>query len=151
VTQLTAAALKNHHVVGTLGIPLGTVTEIRATIVSGDSKGYEDHYRLRVTEVASHPLTRPMTIEFCVPSFVSVNLARDHFELYEMKTDKKTGRLEDDQIAELEKGYVGKPVRLTVYETGGFFGIPANLPSDIIPWQDRLFGFSTQLTVLAER
>ena len=46
---------------------------------------------------------------------------------------QKTGHLDSDQIAKLEQGYVGKQVRLMVYETGGFSGIPRAIPGDFTP------------------
>jgi hypothetical protein len=68
-----------------------------------------------------------------------------------MKMGKEAGELDSGQIAELQKGYVGREVRLAVYETGGYSGIPGNLPRDVGVWQDHRFGFSTWLVVLAER
>ena len=114
-------------------------------------KQYQSSYLLRVTQVNGHSLARPPVMEFSVPGFVSVKLANDDFDLYELKTGTKTGRLDSAQIADLQKGYVGKQVRLAMYETGEYSGIPHNLPEDVPVWPDRAFGFSTSLVVLAER
>jgi hypothetical protein len=94
-------------------------------------------------------LPAPQTFEFSLPGFVNVNLARNSLDLYEMKTGKKAGHLDPDQVSNLERGYVGKQVTLTVYETGGYSGVPKNLPAGVI-WQDRSFAFRTYLVVLAE-
>lgn len=141
-------------VIGALGIPLGTVAEIRASVVAGSETGTKQHdgsYLLRVTEIDGRPIAVAPVLEFSVPSFVQVKLANDDFGLYELKTGTKAGELDSVEIKKLQKGYVGKQVRLVVYETGGYSGIPSNLPKDVMAWSDRGFGFSTSLVVLAER
>lgn len=115
---ITAEELNQRTVVGQLGLPLGTATEIDAEIVSGNSlrvKRYHSRYLLKVTHVAGNKRNKDITLEFYVPGFASVGIASDTFALYELKNDKKTERLNSEQIAELEKGYVGKSVRLVVY------------------------------------
>lgn len=104
-----------------------------------------------MTEVAGRPIGKPFNIEFTVPALANVKLARDPFQLYELKTGNKIGRLDSNQIAELEKGYVGNEMRLAAYETGGYSGIPRDLPQDVPSWQDHSFAFSTSLVLLAER
>src|SRR4051794_25239875 len=48
---LTARDVDEQPIIGSLGIPLGTITEVRAVVVTvGDSKD-SDRYRLRVTQV----------------------------------------------------------------------------------------------------
>ena len=152
--QQSSIAESKPLLIGDLGVPLGTVVEIRATIVAGSEtrmKQYQSAYLLRVSEVGGRPLPQPQLMEFAVPGFVSAKLASDNFDLYELKNGTKTGRLDSSQIEKLQKGYVGKEVRLAVYETGGYSGIPANLPSDVPVWQDRGFRFRTWLVVMAER
>lgn len=114
-------------------------------------KQYQSCYLLRVTEVNGRPLALSPLMEFSVPSFVSVKLATDNFDLYEMKLGAKTGQLDSAQIEQLQKGYVGKQVRLAVYETGGYSGIPDNLPDDLPTWHDHSFSFKTWIVVLVER
>lgn len=153
-TQGSSPADGKLPVIGGLGVPVGTVVEIRATIVAGSEtrmKQYQSSYLLRVSEVDGRPLQQPQLMEFSVPGFVNVKLANDDFDLYELKTGEKAGRLDSAQIEEMQKGYVGKAVRLAVYETGGYSGIPDNLPDDVPSWQDHGFGFSTSLVILAER
>jgi hypothetical protein len=139
-------------VVGRLGLPLGTVTDVRSTVISGrelHEKGYQSSYLLRVTHVAARGLDEPVVMEFSTRG--NSELANDVFDLYELKHGEKARGLDSKQIEKLEEGYVGKDLRLVVYETGGFSGIPADLPPEVGSWQDRSFHFSTSLVVLAER
>lgn len=153
-TQPTIASLSEHPVVGLLGLPLGTATDIHATVIAGSElrlKRYDGIYLLRVTKVAGHPLGKPVNLEFAVPGFSNVRLACNAFDLYRLKTGKEAGQLDSKEIAELEKGYVGKERHLLVYETGEYSGIPRDLPQDAPVWQDHSFVFSTSLVVLADR
>ncbi|MCA9256967.1 MAG: hypothetical protein KDA33_15065, partial [Phycisphaerales bacterium] len=148
------ASLTADPVIGSLGLPLGTVAEIHATIVDGDDlrmKTYQGAYLLRVTNVNGRPLEPSPVMEFSVPGFIGVELANDNFQLYEMKTGEKTGRLESDVIEDLQKDYVGREVKLAVYECGVYSGIPENLPDDVVIWQGHGFSFSTWLVILADR
>jgi hypothetical protein len=141
-------------VVGKLGLPLGTAVEIEAEVVSGQSlriKGYDSLYLLKVTHVDGKELSKPPLLRFSAPGFASAKLANHTFALYEMKHGTKAKSLDSSQVAELEKGYVGKTVRLVVYETGSFSGAPSKLPKDVPVWADFAFHFSTSLTVLNER
>ena len=140
--------------IGALGLPLGTVAEIRATVVPGDDlrmKQYAGEYLLRVTHVDGRELAEPPVMEFGVPAFIRTGLARTDFELYELKHRRKAKELNDEQVRDLQRGYVGKAFKLAAYETGRFDGIPDNLPPDVPRWADHGFGFSTSLVVLAER
>jgi hypothetical protein len=146
--------LNTRPVIGELGVPLGTVVEVDAVVVSGDeirSKASSGTYLLKITHVGGNKLNKDRLMPFFVPGFVSVQLASNTFALRELKHGKKARSLGDDQIDEMEKGYVGKSIRLAVYEVGSFAGMPADLPEDVPVWQDFGFRFSTLLTVLAER
>jgi hypothetical protein len=146
--------LRELSVIGQLNLPLGTVTDVGATIISGEElndKAHQSAYLLRVSRIGGRVLDKPMVMEFEVPSFISVDLANDVFDLYELKHGERIGSLQPEQIKEIEQGYVGRTVQLIVYETGSFSGVPMNLPPDFVTWQDRMFGFSTRLVVLAER
>jgi hypothetical protein len=145
--------LNRRNVVGNLGLPLGTTVEIEADVVSGSSlrsKAFDSLYLLKVTHVDGKALNNPPLMRFSTPGFASVKLANHTFALYEMKHGEKATRLDSSQIAELEKGYVGKKVRLVVYEVGSFHGIPNQLPKVVPVWADVGFHFSTSLTVLNE-
>lgn len=151
---ITAGELSDRPVIGRLGVPLGTVTEIQAEIFAGRElrqKRYMSDYLLKVTHVAGKELARTRLLKFSVPRIADVNLAANPFDLYELRNGKRATGLDDAQIVRLEEGYVGKTVRLVVYETGGFSGIPRNMPEGVTSWADVSFSFSTSLVVLVER
>ncbi|HPF38830.1 MAG TPA: hypothetical protein P5081_18500 [Phycisphaerae bacterium] len=148
------ASLTANPVIGSLGLPLGTVAEIRATIVDGDDlrmKAYQGAYLLRVTNVDGRPLEPSRVKEFSVPPFIGVKLANDDFRLHKIKTGAEAKSLDANQVEDLKKGYVGKEVRLAVYETGAYSGMPRNLSDDVPVWQSTDFVFSTWLVILADR
>lgn len=138
-------------ILGQLGVPLGTVTQIDATIVAGrtiSSKDFMAEYLLKVTKVGPNSVSNPPTCRFQTHSWAEVKLAPDEFSLYELKTGKKTGSLSEVQVAELQRGYVGRGYRLLVYEEGVYTGIPRDLPKDYPMWQGHAFDFRTHLIVL---
>ncbi len=144
---ITIAELRQRPVIGLLGVALGTVTEIDAVVIAGRDtrrKALRSSYLLKVTHVDGKKLNEPPTMTFNVGSS-STELANNSFSLYKMKHGKKTGGLTSAQILDLEKGYVGKRVRLVAYEVGSFHGVPSKLPDDVPIWQDFKFGFSTNL------
>ena len=152
--QIRVEDLNARPVVGRLGLPLGTAVEVEATVVPGNAlrvKNYASRYLLSVSRVNGKPLPAARMMEFSVPSFVQVGLARDAFALYEMKTGRKAESLGLEQIGPLEQDYVGAKRRLVVYEVGAFEGTPRNLPPDVPTGADVGFGFTSSLVVLAER
>jgi hypothetical protein len=108
----TASSFAERPAIGLLGLPLGTVTDIHATVVAKGEFGGKPgrRYILRVSEISGHALTQPRDFKFEKFSFVDVALAKDEFELYELKTGEKTGTLRQKKAAELERGYIGKKV-----------------------------------------
>jgi hypothetical protein len=150
---ITLEELNRRNVIGNLGLRLGTAVEIEAEVVSGSSlrmKGYDFKYLLKVTHVDNKALsTTPVMQFYLAPGVASVELANDTFALYKMKHGEKAESLASAKIAEIEKGYVGKKMRLIVYEVGSFHGIPNQLLSKDGPiWADTPFHFSTLLAVL---
>jgi len=154
--------LRHRTVVGKLGVPLGQVVEIQATIVAGSelrSKAHVSQYFLQVTHVERKKLKKAPLLEFSSPRIFGVKIASNHNDLVKMKTGKVSGGISSEKINKLEKGYIGKSLRLVAYESGCFSGIPNHISdtareglSKSFPWwQDRGFGFSTSLTVLAEK
>ncbi|MEX0718059.1 MAG: hypothetical protein WD066_15810 [Planctomycetaceae bacterium] len=150
-----ARDLNRLTVTGELGVPLGTVVEVEAVVVAGaafGAKGLPD-YMLRVEKVDGAALKTPPVMPF--GPFLGVGeaapggLASSHFQLYRLKTGREARSLDQEQIAELEKDYVGRRVNVLVYESGRFVGIPQNLPERLIPAGPR-FHFSTSLVVVAE-
>lgn len=153
-SAITLEQLKECDVIGRLGVPLGMVVEIQAVVVAGRElrwKQFDGRYLIKIESVNGRQLDEPEITPFSARSFAHVKLANDSFELYKMKTGKKATSLDSEEITELEKGYVGQRKKLVVYETGGFHGIPKNLPKDVPVWQDVGFGFSTDIVVLSER
>ena len=102
-------------------------------------------------EVDGNVLKSSFITEFELAPGASAKLASDPFDLYELKYDKRVEGLESSEISKLEEGYVGRQVKLTVYETGAFRGIPRELPEDAMIWQDHPFEFRSWLVVLVER
>ena len=146
--------LNTRPVIGKLGVPLGTVVEIQAVVVSGRElrrKADSSSYLLKITHVNGKRLHESRVMHFTVYSFVRVKLANDTFALHELKYGTKAKSLGHDFIQEMEQGYVGKSFRLAVYEEGAFRGIPSDMPEDALPWQDVSFGFRTSLNILADR
>ena len=147
-TDLTA-----RPITGELGKPLGVVFEIEATVYRGSdigSKMDDGRYLLRVIKVDGKALPEPVLMEFAVPGFVGSDLASDEFQLYEKVHGKPDDELPSDQVHEMEKGYVGKTVHLSVWETGRFSGMPSHMPAHAPIWQDTNFCFLTELVVLID-
>ena len=115
------------------------------------AKEYDGAYLLSVTHVGDKRLATPVNLRFVAAPGASIKFARDGFELYELKTGKKTGSLTGTKIEELEEGYVGKNVKLTVYEVGEFSGLPRNRTKGDLLWADTGFHFWTSLVVIRER
>lgn len=171
--KINFAALNQYPVVGKLGVPLGTITEIQATIISADElqrrenppeefnqKYYWGTYLLEVTAVGGKPLRNTQllpigSIEKFVLSktgkLIAASIAKNGFELFELKHGKKAEWLSEEQMPELEKGFVGKQVNLVVYETGSFWGSIKDIDKYTIPSSNPSFRFTTSLSVLAER
>lgn len=148
---ISAASLNRRDVIGSLGLPLGQVTEISATVVSGDStrrKADSGTYLLRVLTVNGKKLQEPPLIRFNVDPRSHAQLANDRISLYELKKKgKKTDRLDSALIKDLEVGYVDSKVKLSVYETGGYAGIAGtNKFGDA----GTAFSFRTSLEILEQ-
>lgn len=150
---ITLEELNRRKVVGSLGLALGTVVKIEAEVVSGRSlrrKGFDSLYLLKVTRVDGKELHSNPLMQFSATGGGTLELANNTFALYEMKHGTKAKSLDSSQIAELEKGYVGRKVRLVVNEIGSFHGLPKKLPKEVPNWADFGFHFSTSLIVLNE-
>src|SRR5713101_5928561 len=68
---------KDVVIIGRLGVPLGTVVEIDATIVAGRSlepKEFMGAYLLKVTRVASNSIPNPPTCRFSTYSWDEVKI-----------------------------------------------------------------------------
>jgi len=122
-------------IIGKLGVPLGEMVEIEAVIVSGrvvqpESKSLQSAYLLRVEKVGAQVLPIPQLAMFATWDS-EVSLPRDAFGLFERKEGRKAGSLSRSQIEELERDYLGRRLRLLVFEEGSFDGYPpSGLPED---------------------
>jgi hypothetical protein len=151
---ITLQELNRRNVVGNLGLPLGTAAEIEAEMVAGSSlrrKELDSLYLLRVTHVNGKELSGSPLMQFSTPRPATVERANHTLALFTMKRGAQATSLDAARIAELEKGSVGKKLRLVVYEVGSFQGIPSHLPKDVPVSADSGFHFSTSLMVLKER
>lgn len=151
-TPISAKEINTRYeVIGQLGLPLGTVCEVEATIINGDdlrTKAQAGRYLLRIETVRGISLEEKPIMEFSGAPGSSPPPA-SAFELYEEKHGEKAKSLTSVQIAELNKGYVGSRRKLMVYETGGFRGSP-KLPSGYGGWADVAFAFRTEVAVLED-
>lgn len=147
---IALAEIQERGVTGLLGLKLGTVTRVSATVISGAelrTKAADGKYLLRVSHVGGSELKESIIVNFHVASFANVKLASNHFDLYELKNGKRARSLQSSQIKKLEENYVGNRVELVVFEEGQFSGLPKGLPAED-QWSDSVFHFSTFLTVL---
>ena len=158
-SRLSVRQLRNHkfELIGDPGLPLGTVAELTAVIVSAEELrpvtkgGGEGHYLLSVTHVDQRALKTPVVIEFSPHRMTEPPLVNNAFALHEFKKGRKTGQLNSVQIKELESGYVNRTVNIVAYESGEFRGMPRNLPKGMGIWQDMSYHFENSLVVLSLR
>ena len=132
---ITAEQIRSSDVTGYLGVSLGKCVSIRASIEKGVAKGSSGSYLLNVTQVDERVLPSPVECKFHIHQFATedVAIAKDSFGLHKLLTGKDTGKLMGEEIASLEKGYIGKEVTLVAYETGRFLGTPSGLSKDYSP------------------
>lgn len=151
VEPLSVNDLKSRPVIGDLGVPLGKVVEIQATIISGNqfnTMATHDRFLLQVNKVNDDELKTKPIMDF--GAHFGVDLPGDVWSLAESKTGKKAAEVPRKEAEQFEKAYVGTTVKLVAYETGSFSGIP-KLPKEIDSWQDHSFCFSNSLAILAKR
>jgi hypothetical protein len=153
--KITIRQIAEADIIGDLGVPIGTCVDIQGKIIKDNSNTKDRGGRLflEVAEVEGRKLPTPVVFDFRSHQFATKNVkvASDHFELYELRTGKKTGSLSGEQIKQLEKGYVDSIVKLTVFETLGFRGIPNNLPKGVLIWQDVRYSLATTLIVMDQK
>lgn len=148
-TKLTLREFNEHYeIIGRLGLPLGTVTMIEATIVDGDSLGtkpYGDTYLLRVTRVSQNTLASPPVMRFTARYCDLPNERSERYQqLYGDEPRVGTGGA---VRSALDSNYVGRSYTLLAYEVGVFQGTPDNLPTRYT-WQDYGWFFHTSLVVI---
>lgn len=151
-SPITLAELDERQIVGGLGITLGTVCEIEVTIIDGDAlrvKELSGSFLMKVQSVNGVPLQKPWTTGFGhFSADQEETLPTGNFGLYKKEHGKPAKVLDSAEIELLKKGYVGSRHRLVVYESGGYEGLPANMPRDVVRVAHFGFGFRTDVTIL---
>lgn len=142
---ITVDELNSLRVIGKLGIPLGKVVEMQATVVVGGGKDSSRYY-LKVTAVAGKPLKEPVVMRF---RSLSEDIPASSFDLYKGRNGKIAESLTEEVLKPLEKDYVGSEVTFSAYEGGAFTGIPEGLP-DPGTWQGFSFQFVPEITVISK-
>jgi hypothetical protein len=142
-------------IIGVLGVPLGTVVEIEATIVSGNdvpenSPNMDRAFFLSVAKVGETILPQPKVIGFSVP-FSAVNLPVSYDDLPSSKNVSLNPSELKDALRREIRQYVGSRHRLVVYEAGRIDGVPKSIPEDCMVWAGRVFGYEPYLVVLKTR
>jgi len=149
---ITFSELQGADVIGRLGVTLGTCVSIRGVAVSGDSlraKGASGRYLLRVLEVDGRAIREPELFDYsCAPGYSG--MPTDHFDHFRLIHGEPAHKLNGEQMAALEKDFVGTERRLIVFEVGWFVGMPSNLPEGVVPWQSNGFDFRTSLEIVAD-
>lgn len=156
-------------VVGRLGVPLGTVVEVAATVgeVSGGGSVRPFSYELIVAKVGDARLAVPERFRFEVAAANFARLVASHSEMdalvrvmttegeKQIVSGGEAVTMPPISAAEAErfpKEYVGSVRRLLVFESGTWGGAPKNWPAEfglIAPREN--FEFRTILHVIAER
>jgi hypothetical protein len=139
-------------VIGHLGVPLGTLVEVEATIVGrGESKMSANSYRLRVESVNRGVLPNPPEMRFGTRGVASrATLPATTSELAEQQTGKPS-QWTDEDLEKWERDFVGSRHTLLAYEEAFFAGIPRNPDGfPTISYAGYGFHFSTLLVVVDE-
>lgn len=130
------------QIIGKLGIPLGTVAEIEATVV-GVAEFPQPllllqlsvNYFLKVESVGGKKLAaRPLSFFRSGDDEETGRrlLPSDLMDLHRAKTGKEASRLMMADAKALERDYLGTRYRLLVYESGSFDGYPRiGMPDDV--------------------
>ena len=140
------AFLNEHGVTGQTGRRLGEICHLTATI-ERDEFPDDGGYVLRVSAINKLPLSKPIDFSFELASQARHGLVYDNFDLYELKKGKNARALDENEIKELERGYVGSRVLLIGFETGRFDGLPIS-PIQRPIGEIEPLRFSTSLIIL---
>jgi hypothetical protein len=126
VAPISLSDLNAHPIIGELGIPLGEVAAIRATVVDGNSTQMKEHqgeFLLRITSVNGTDLkTEPL-----------------------MAFSSAIGT----EVEGIDSIWVGKSISLEAYEAGEFSGVPENLPDHWPIWAAGSYALRTHLNILS--
>ena len=140
---------------GALGLPLGTVAEVEATIVDGASiprrMDLQSTFLLSVEKINGKQLAAPLLFQFSAP-FRSVKLISSHGELGTIDNRlSDVPKLGEKEAEVVKRRYVGSRYKLAAFEKGEVGSRPDILPEDVPPWSDWRPYFHTYLVVIALR
>lgn len=146
---------RSAEITGTLGLPLGTVAEIEATIVDGASiprrMDLQSTFLLSIEKINGKQLTAPLLLQFSAP-FRSVKLVSAHSELAAIGNRLgEVPKLSESEAEVVKRRYVGSRYKLAAFEKGEVGSRPDSLPEDVPQWSDWRPYFHTYLVVLAIR
>jgi hypothetical protein len=139
-------------VVGRLGLPVGTATEVTGKFVERTHPGFGPQYRtytFSVTAVGDKPLPEPMDFEFEIENEYNALLAKSVGELKALLADLVAeNELHPKQAEKLEKEYAEITRKLVVWECAYFEGRPPTLGfSKPMTSGEKLFRFSSRLII----
>ncbi|MFZ5494633.1 MAG: hypothetical protein ACOZE5_04770 [Verrucomicrobiota bacterium] len=143
------------QIIGELGIPIGQVTRVEATVVSADkiwpdSGIFQERYLLAIQTIDGRSV-HDVFMPFQVHRYAVSKLFPGRIELGEELKDllKKTPTAVEMHKAEAELFSSGKRSFL-VYESVAFNGVPADMPPDVMIWSGSAFGPFSTLVVIKE-
>lgn len=143
------------QIVGRLGVPIGQVVRVEATIVSADkvwpdSKIFQDSYLLSIHSIDGRPV-KDLETTFQVHNWAEKHLFRSGSDL---KDELRSGFKREPtaaEIAKLEsKVLSGRKRTFLVYEVVALDGVPENMSSEVIPWAGTSFGPFSHVRVIHE-
>ena len=150
--QLTVSNLQSQPVVGSLGVPLGTIVKIRATVVALTS-GSETHsarFLLQIDEIEGHPVSRPFNLSFFT-EYETPSIPTSTAQEFLRKNGRPPTPRDSDQLAEIERQYANKSYQFVVYESGLFGGRPTGeLPAHAYMHAGPPFTFMNSLRVIGQ-
>jgi hypothetical protein len=143
------------EITGRLGLPLGTVVEVEATIVDGSTITRRPDLRwefvLSVEKVNGKLLAVPTVFNFRVPG-MSGGIVSRHDDLPEINGRRSYQKKPtEDELEEMKRRYVGTRYKLALFEIGEVGTHPRILPDDCPTWSDWRDYFQTYVVVLAIR
>jgi hypothetical protein len=126
VESISLKDLNTHPVIGELGIPMGEVATVRASVVDGNStrmKEHQDEFLLRITSVNGKDLVTAPLMPFA--SAIGT------------------------EVEGIDSMWVGKSITLEAYEAGEFSGVPEHLPDHWPIWAGGGYSLRTHLNILS--
>ena len=143
------------QIVGRLGVPIGQVVSVEATVVSADkvwpdTKIYQDMYLLSIHRIDGRRV-KELETTFQVHGFAVNKLFRGGNDLRDYLKDRLKREPTAAERAKLESEVLsGRKRTFLIYESVAFDGVPENMPPDVIPWSGTGFGPFSSVRVIHE-